>query len=65
MSARTPIINTRTNASGTVYAENTPLSREGERLQTRFHSFCNNFAKPHRDPAALTFARLGLLGTRW
>ena len=36
-----------------------------ETLIARWHAFWSSYAQPHRDPAALSFARLGLLGTRW
>lgn len=34
-------------------------------LRSRWHEFWEHFAEPRRDPAALAFAHLGLLGTRW
>ncbi len=40
-------------------------TRKGSAFRARWHEFWEDFAKPRRDPAALAFARLGLLGTRW
>ena len=34
-------------------------------FRVRWHRFWSEMNEPRRDPAALSFARLGLLATRW
>lgn len=40
-------------------------NRKHDSLRVRWHKFWADINEPRRDPAALSFARLGLLATRW